>query len=322
MVIATRSNPAEVLVDKYGRRIRKLRISLTDACNLRCRYCMPEHAVFSSGESLMPPSEIERIARNLAGLGIDSIRLTGGEPVVRSEFLEVVERVCSIPGVRVGLTTNGFKLAGNASALAKAGLGGANVSLDSLDPDNFRRIARGGDLGSVLEGIFAARDAGLRVKINTVLMRGWNDHELEAFHDFSAEHGLEVRFLELMRIGEALAFFQERFVPASEMIERLQRRSPLREVPVDVDATAFERISDAGARLGFIASESRPFCGGCSRLRLSAKGSLRACLFKEDGLDLRGVPDEAIPDLVRKVVDLKPIGRIPSISQPMHAIGG
>lgn len=323
MVIATRSRTlSDALVDKHGRRLRKLRISLTEACNLRCVYCMPVHARFAKEDQLLPPDELLEIAGNLVDLGIDSIRITGGEPTVRRAFPEIVRRLCGFEGVRVGMTTNGWRLAEHARDLAAWGMHGVNVSLDSLDPDNFRRMARGGDLAHVLAGIQAAKDAGLAVKINTVVMRGLNHHELEAFHDFAVLHGIEVRFLELMRIGEALPFFEERFVPASEMLARLNLHSRLREIAVEPDATAFRRVSDAGAMLGFIASESRPFCTGCSRLRLTAKGALRPCLFKEEALSLRGLSAEQTKDVVREVADLKPIGRLPFIAQAMHSIGG
>jgi GTP 3',8-cyclase len=323
MVIPARHGAvSEALVDKHGRRLRKLRVSLTEACDLRCVYCMPEHAVFARRDELLSPTEIVDIVADLADLGIEAVRITGGEPTLRPEFAEIAERICGIPGLRVGLTTNGSRLAQHAASLAGWGMHGANVSLDSLDPDNFRRMARGGDLEKVLEGIRAARDAGLVVKINTVVMRGMNDHELEAFHDFALTEGVEVRFLELMRIGEALPFFEERFVPASEMLRRLDNHSPLRELSVEDDATAFLRVSQAGAAIGFIASESVPFCGGCSRLRLSAKGMLRACLFKEDGVSLRGVARADLPGILRRVAELKPAGRLPSIAQAMHAIGG
>lgn len=323
MVIAANAlEGADVLLDKHGRRLRKLRVSLTEACDLRCVYCMPEHASFARRDELLSPTEIVGLVADLADLGIEAVRITGGEPTLRAEFAEIAERICAIPGLRVGLTTNGSRLAGHAKSLAACGMHGVNVSLDSLDPDNFRRLARGGDLEKVLEGIRAARDAGLVVKINTVVMRGGNDHELEAFHDFAVLEGVQVRFLELMRIGEALPFFEERFVPAAWMLRRLEAHSPLRSVATADDATAFERVSEAGAALGFIASESVPFCGGCSRLRLSAKGTLRACLFKEEGVSLRGRHRSELPDILRGVADLKPVGRLPLLTQAMHEIGG
>jgi cyclic pyranopterin phosphate synthase len=323
MVIATRPSAAgDSLVDKHGRRLRKLRVSLTEACDLRCVYCMPEHATFARRDELLSPTEIVEIVSELADLGIEAVRITGGEPMSRPEFAEIAERICRIPGLRVGLTTNGSRLADHARSLAAWGMHGVNVSLDSLDAPNYRRLARGGDLDRVLDGIRSARDAGLVVKINTVVMRGLNDHELEDFHDFAVLEGVEVRFLELMRIGEALPFFEQRFFAASEMLRRMEDHSPLRAIQVDDDATAFKRVSEAGAALGFIASESMPFCGACSRLRLSAKGFLRACLFKEDGISVRGVSRAELPDLLRRVADLKPEGRLPSIDQAMHAIGG
>lgn len=321
-MIARTPVSGDVLVDAHGRRMRKLRVSITEACNLRCRYCMPVHAAFAGAGELLPATEVVSSCRSLVELGVDQIRLTGGEPTLRPDFAEIVRGIGRLPVESLGLTTNGLLLERYAPLLADAGFQGANVSLDSLDAERFREIARGGSLAGVLSGIEAARKAGLRVKINVVVMRGWNLDELPAFHDFAVEQGLEVRFLELMKIGEALPFFRERFVPASEMLRLLETRSPLREVPVASDSTSFVRVSEAGARLGFIASESRPFCSGCSRLRLSAKGVLRACLMKEDGISVRGVSPADLPDLVRTVVAMKPMDRIAELPQAMHAIGG
>lgn len=329
MVIPSANAPAHrlapmpgVLVDRLGRRMRKLRVSLTGSCNFRCTYCMPKDALRHAESRWLRPAEIQAICRELAALGIEEIRLTGGEPTVRREFDEIVASLASIPGIALGLTTNGSRLERHLGHLAACGVGRINVSLDSLDAARFRAITRGGRLDAVLHALHEARDRGFRVKVNTVVMRGVNDDEAVAFHDWSARQGIEVRFLELMRIGPAVAEHPRLFVPASETIAALRAHVDLVEVEVARDSTSFVYATAQGARLGFIASESRPFCGACSRLRLTAEGVLRACLMKEDGLSLRGVPPENYPALLGRVLATKPADRLPSLSQSMHEIGG
>lgn len=314
---------ASLRPDALGRTARKLRVQLTDACNLRCVYCMAEDAVFSPAAELLRPAEIGRLCSALRALGATEARVTGGEPTVRADFLACVEAVASAGWERLGLTTNGLRMAEFAAPLAALGLHGANISLDSLDPDGFRRIARRDGLAKVLEGLEAARTAGLAVKINCVAMRGVNESELPAFVDFAAREGIEVRFLEAMRVGPLAAAGRDPLIPAAELRARLGALfgSPRAEV-VASDSTSSVWTFPNGARIGFVASETEPFCGGCSRLRLSARGHLRSCLFRPEGPSLRHLSGDDLLRAVQAELDTKPSGRIPSIAEGMNAIGG
>ena len=309
-------------VDPHGRPLRKLRISLTEACNFRCLYCMESNQPDPPSSGLLPPPEIRRLAGILVDLGLEAIRLTGGEPTVRREFGEISRSFADL-AVDKGLTTNGYRLAEALPDLVAGGFRSVNVSLDSLEPGNFRRIARAGNLEAVLDGIRASRESGLRVKINCVVMKGVNDHEIPAFHDFAATTGIEVRFLEMMRIGPARAMNAEHFLSTAGIVATLEAHAGLLDdLPATVDSTVFRKRSRAGAFLGFMGSESDGFCGTCSRLRLSARGILHPCLFREDGVDLRGASESEIRDRVRAVAPLKPMVRIHEIERPMHRIGG
>lgn len=310
------------LIDPHGRGIRKLRVQLTDACNFRCFYCMPLGTPFRPSRSLMTESEIGAICTALHDLGIEEVRVTGGEPTIRPGFDGIMARLAAIPWRKFGLTTNGHVLESKLPLLRDLGCRHLNVSLDSLDPERFRSITGGGAFRPVVDGILAAKTMGFEVKINAIVFRGLNDGELPAFADFSAREGIEVRFLELMRVGPSADRHDERFVPADEMIATLSRAEELLPVPTPEDSTSFVFRTARGARLGFIASESKPFCGACSRLRLSATGKLRSCLFSDTGVELRGKDPLDFPELVREVMGMKPAGRLPQILQPMNQIGG
>lgn len=311
-----------VLNDPHGRWIRKLRVSLTDVCNLRCTYCMPANVRFQPASTLLPPDELVGMVAGLVDEGIRQIRLTGGEPLARREFREIAEGVAALPLGKFGLTTNGYWLEEHLPFLAGIGCRHVNVSLDSLQADRFEAITRTPFFDRVMSALLEAKAAGFPVKVNVVLIRGANDDEVEDFAAFSAEHGIPVRFLEYMKIGPQRGQHDELFVPAGEVIERLRLRHTLTPVEAEADATAFSFRTDDGAEIGFIASESRPFCDTCSRLRLSARGKLRACLMSEDGLSLVGVPREDYPEVLAEVMAMKPTGRLPEIAQPMHEIGG
>ena len=309
-------------IDPHGRILRKLRISLTEACNFRCVYCMDPSVVNPVEADLLPASEIRRIAGILVDGGIEAIRLTGGEPTLRRDFAAIVEALADLD-IEKGITTNGQLLSFHAARLAQAGFLSANVSLDSLDPANFRRIARGGDLGKVLAGIDSSRKAGIRVKVNCVVQRGWNDHEIEAFHDFSADTGIEVRFLELMRIGPARAQHASTHVTSAEIRHRLlDHAGALLPAAVGVDSTVRRWRTPSGAVLGIMESETLPFCGTCSRLRLSSRGVLHPCLFREEGVSLLGADPGQIEDRIRSIVHLKPVDRILETPRAMNRIGG
>ncbi len=325
------------LIDSFGRVHNNLRIGVTDRCNLRCTYCMPEEVVFMDKSELLSFEEIARFVRIVVPLGIDKIRLTGGEPLMRRDLPRLAAMLAAIDGIRdIGLTTNGLLLAPVAQALYDAGLRRINVSLDTLDPARFRQLARRDGLERVLEGIEAARRAGFEpIKINAVSMRGITEHEVVPLARFARERGLEMRFIEYMPIG-ADRWEREKVYFGHEILEQIEKSiGPL--VPVDdsdPSAPAQEfRYADGGGRVGLIASVSRPFCRSCNRVRLTADGKLRNCLFALEEADIKRLlrtdaSDEAIAEVVRRNVSEKWEGHEINTSRfikplrTMHAIGG
>lgn len=313
---------AKKLVDPHGRHIHKLRVSLLDACNFRCVYCMPQNPKFMPVKHLMTRSEIYEIVSILNHLGIDEVRVTGGEPTMRADFLDIIRDLSTLPLASLGMTTNALHLTKHLPKLFETKCKKLNVSLDSLNHDAFFSMTKSKHLDKVLDSIMMAKDLGFEIKLNAVLMKGLNDLEVEDFVAFSARHKIEVRFLELMRIGQARVNFEKHFISAGEVIGRLKKRFKLTLIPKPVDSTSFNYLLDNGAQIGFIASESRPFCGGCSRLRLSAEGTIRPCLMKEEGYSLKGKTSKEIEELLYKTMALKPTDRIYDVSQPMNQIGG
>ncbi|HEV3262181.1 MAG TPA: GTP 3',8-cyclase MoaA [Gemmataceae bacterium] len=325
------------LIDTFGRTHNNLRISVTDRCNLRCTYCMAEDVVFMDRGELLTFEEITRFVRVAATVGIDKVRLTGGEPLMRRHLSRLVRMVCEVEGIRdVGLTTNGILLADMAQELHDAGLRRINVSLDTLNPERFRQLARRDGLDRVLDGILAAKRAGFEpVKVNAVTIRGINENDVVPLARFARAHGLEMRFIEYMPIG-ADQWERGKVYFAHEIMEQLEREvAPL--VPVedyDPRAPAMEfRYTDGGGRIGIIASVSRPFCMSCNRVRLTADGKLRNCLFALDEVDvkqlLRGnAADKEIVEVLRRNVHAKWEGheintaRFIKPLRTMHAIGG
>ncbi len=316
------NGPLPVLTDPHGRWIRKLRVQLTDVCNFRCTYCMPADVRFQPSATLVPPADLVAMCAALVAAGVRQVRLTGGEPFSRREFREIARGVAALPLEKLGLTTNGHRLEEHLPFLDEIGCRHVNVSLDSLRPDRFEAITRTPFFERVRQAILAAKRAGFPVKVNVVLVRGANDDEVVDFARFSARHGIPVRFLEYMKIGPQRDRHDALFVSAAEAIETLRRHFTLTPTRAERDATAFSFTTDEGGEVGFIASESQPFCATCSRLRLSARGELRACLMSEKGESLRGVPPEDYPDVLARVMALKPYHRLPEIAQPMHEIGG
>ena len=306
----------------HTRSFRKLRLSLLDACQFRCIYCMPEHPQFMSAHELLSPAQIEHMVRGLISCGVEEIRLTGGEPLLRSEVVNIVSRLSVLGLKRLGLTTNGKKLSELAHDLKRAGLQNVNISLDSLNAKTFHKISRRDVLHKVIAGLEAAMSAGLEVKVNVVVMRGMNDHELADFVEFSKKYQIEVRFLECMKIGVMKNRFDEHHVPAREMIARLEKNYNLKTVPVDRDSIAFKYKIDERALIGMIASESMPFCGDCSRLRLDAKGILRACMMHEHGVSLKNLDYGDYAPLLARLMATKPMDRIESVDREMFQIGG
>ncbi len=343
------------LVDTFGRVHNNLRISVTDRCNLRCTYCMPEDVVFLDRAHLLTFEEITHLVRVAVPLGIDKVRLTGGEPLLRRHLDRLVGMLAPLPGIKdVGLTTNGLLLAGQAQGLFDAGLRRLNISLDTLDPGRFRAISRRDGLELVLEGIEAARAAGFApIKINAVIIRGVNDCDVVPLARYCRERGLEMRYIEYMPIG-AEAWERDKVFFAHEIIEQLEQQiAPLGPAP-DQDPTApalefqyqeqancggastLPHMPPSGGRVGIIASVSRPFCRSCNRLRLTAEGKLRNCLFALDEIDVKGLlrgPQSAesaarLAELIRHNVWTKWEGheintaRFVKPARTMHAIGG
>lgn len=325
------------LVDTFGRRHNNLRISVTDRCNLRCTYCMEEDVVFMDRGELLTFEEITRVVRIGAGLGIDKVRLTGGEPLLRKDLHKLVRMLCAVPGIKdVGLTTNGITLADQAQRLHDAGLRRINVSLDTLDPARFRQLTRRDGLEKVIAGILAAKKACFApVKINAVSIRGVTEHEVVPLAKFAREHQLEMRFIEYMPIG-ADQWERDKVYFAHEILEQIEQHvAPL--IPASTydpraPAMDFDYV-DGGGRVGIIASISRPFCQHCNRVRLTADGKLRNCLFAITEADIKSLlrgdaPDEAIAEVIRKNIIDKWEGheintaRFIKPLRTMHAIGG
>lgn len=311
-----------MLTDAHGRTMRKLRVQLTDVCNFRCFYCMPQNVRFAPSETLLPPGELIGMVAGLVRLGISEIRLTGGEPLARKEFSQFVEGIGKLPLEKFGLTTNGYWLEEWLPVLKEHGCMHLNVSIDSLRAERFNAITLSSHFDRVLAATLRAKEMGFPVKINVVLLRGRNDDEIVDFAAFSARHRIPVRFLEYMKIGPSRDRYAELFISAGAVIERLRSQTELTPLQSEPDATAFSFRTGEGAELGFIASESRPFCSSCSRLRLSARGMLRACLMSEAGISLAGVPESEFGSVLQRVLPMKPIGRLPEIAQPMNQIGG
>jgi cyclic pyranopterin phosphate synthase len=310
------------LIDDHGRRIRKLRLSLTDKCNLRCHYCMPLDQTFMDEKRYVTPFEIKEIISQLVGLGLEELRLTGGEPLMRKSFAEIVEVLSPLGLKKIALTTNGILLDKNFEILKANNVFHLNVSLDSLQEDNFKRITFGGHLKKVVENIKKAHALGFVVKINTVVMKGVNDHELLDFVQFSKDVGVEVRFLEIMRIGYACKDQSDQFISAKEMMRKIDAEMQLKTVVSPIDSTSFNFLTSTGAQIGFIASESQAFCGQCSRWRLSADGILRACLLKDDGRNIRNLNTDERLEVFQELLGMKPALRPAEVRHHMNAIGG
>ncbi len=311
-----------MLQDQHGRTIRKLRLSLTDRCNLRCHYCMPLDQQFMPEDHYLSAQDYEELIGELVGLGVEEVRLTGGEPLMRKSFLDIIQRLSKLKLKKLSLTSNGIFLDKYFSELKAARIFHLNISLDSLAPLNFKRITFSDHCERVKDNILKAHALGFIVKVNMVVMKGVNDHEILDFVDFSARHGIEVRFLELMRIGHACGPQDQQFISAKEMIRLIESRHQLKVVTMPSDSTSFNFVTENSAQIGFIASESQAFCGACSRWRLSADGILRACLLKEDGKSLRGLDAVQRSEVYQQLLGMKPLLRPEEVAHSMNAIGG
>jgi cyclic pyranopterin phosphate synthase len=328
----------EQLVDSFGRRHNNLRISVTDRCNIRCVYCMPEQVEFLPRAQLLSFEEIVRLVRIAVPLGIDKVRLTGGEPLVRRDLPTLIEKLASIPGLKdVGLTTNGILLAPVARILRAAGLERINISLDTMDPGRFAQLTRRPGFEQVIEGILAAKDAGFDpVKINAVAIRGFSEDDIVPLGQFARRHRLELRFIEYMPLDAGHLWEREKVLFAADILDRLTLGigplTPAADQDPRAPAVDYD-YADGGGRVGFIASISRPFCLSCNRLRLTSDGKLRNCLFSLEETDVRsllrgGATDGEIAAAIRGCVASKWEGHEINTSrfiQPerlMHSIGG
>ena len=317
------------MMDQFGREIRYLRVSVTDRCNLRCEYCMPEDGVPDKGhDSILSNEEIIRIIRAAAGYGISKVRLTGGEPLVRQGFIRLCEEISSIPGIEeLTLTTNGLLLPAMARDLKRAGVSRVNISLDTLQADKYRRITRGGSLEGALAGIEAARAAGLYpIKINAVLIRGFNDDELMDLARLSLEADVHVRFIELMPIGEGCRFWPDGYLSAEDAIAMMPG---LESLDASDGVAQSWRLPGAGGTVGFIKPVSHHFCGSCNRLRLTADGMLKPCLHSDSEIPVRGLQGEELRAAFEAAIMAKPAeNREMSAAMPsragrsMNRIGG
>jgi cyclic pyranopterin phosphate synthase len=327
------------LVDTYGRLHDNLRISVTDRCNIRCFYCMPETGVkFEPREHVLTFEEIERFVRVAVTLGVRKLRLTGGEPLLRKDLAKLIHRLIAIEGIQdLALTTNGVLLAEQAQELYDAGLRRLNVHLDTLDRERFKQITRRDDFDRVMAGIEAALRVGYStIKINAVAVKNLVEPDIVPLARFGQERGIEIRYIEFMPLDAQGIWDHGKVLLADDMVAMLAREiGPLREIP-DRDprapATEYE-FEDGSGRVGFIASVSKPFCLNCNRIRLTADGKFRYCLFAIEETDMRallrdGSPDEAIAEAMRKSVHEKWIGHqintqkfVPP-PRPMYSIGG
>jgi len=298
-------------IDRLGRPMRDLRISVTDRCNFRCTYCMPfDEYEWIDRRQVLSFEEIERVARLLLEFGIEKVRLTGGEPLVRKDLHLLISRLRSIEGLPdITLTTNGALLPSQADQLYRAGLRRVNISIDSLRPDRFAALTQRGKLEDVLAGIFAAKNAGMSpVKLNAVIIRGTNEDEILDLVAFARAHGCEMRFIEYMDVGNANAWKLEKTVTKKEILDVVHSRFPVREKGREhgsAPAVDYEFLDGSG-EIGIIGSVTEPFCSSCTRLRLTADGKLVTCLFAESGFDLKGLlrsgaTDEEIREHVARI---------------------
>ena len=322
--------------DSYGRNIHYLRISLTDRCNFRCVYCMPVDMVFAPQPSLLQDDELLRLVRIASTVGFDRVRLTGGEPTVRPNLVNLVAGIANIPGIQeIAMTTNAMRLEKLAEPLARVGLKRVNISVDTLDAERFYKITRFGKLEQVWRGILAAERAGLApIKLNAVVVRGHNEDDIVDLARLTLDHDWDMRFIEVMPLGSIADFQMDSVVPVAEMKLRIQTALGALE-PVDWDehnpARPY-RLRGGRGTLGFISSVTDPFCAGCERMRLSADGRLRLCLLRDNEVDLMtplraGASDEELRALMAQGIIEKPWGHglaehVIAESRVMSQIGG
>jgi cyclic pyranopterin phosphate synthase len=323
--------------DRFGRRINYLRISLTDKCNLRCVYCMPEDMTFRPRQELLQDDEIQRLVNVFAGMGFSKFRLTGGEPTVRANVVDIVEFIARTPGVeQVAMTTNGLLLDRLAEPLARAGLNRVNISIDTLDPAKFKTVTRWGKVEEVWAGIDAAVRAGIEVKLNAVVVRGYNDRQdVVDLARLTFERPWQIRFIEMMPFGEVNDFQRAGVVSQEELMQTigdaLGTLTAANGGQLDGEAQLY-RLPGARGEIGFISSVTQPFCASCNRARLTADGRLRLCLLREMEVDLisplrAGASDQELKQRIEEAIWWKPWGHgladdVIPLNRVMSEIGG
>lgn len=318
------------MIDGFGRKINYLRISLTDRCNLRCLYCMPEKGISDivPHEELLSLEEIYELTKAFVELGIDKIRFTGGEPLVRKNMVDLISKTSKLEGVKdISITTNGQLLKSMAKSLKEAGLNRVNISLDTLDPKKFSDITRGGSLASVFEGIDEAIKVGLTpIKINTVLMGGFNDMEIRDLVALT-KRGIDVRFIELMPIGEAVSFAKEKFISNDIILQTLSELVPVEREDIASPAVYYQ-LPGATGKVGIINPISCKFCDNCNRIRLTSTGMLKLCLHSNKEIDLKSAlrNKEDIKSIITNVIGTKEeshhLENEDYITRNMNQIGG
>jgi GTP 3',8-cyclase len=324
-------------LDRFGRNINYLRISLTDKCNLRCVYCMPEDMTFRPRQDLLQDDEIDRLVRIFAELGFVKFRFTGGEPTVRANVVEIIRRTARTPGVRqVAMTTNGLLLDKLAQPLADAGLQRVNISIDTINPEKFKKLTRWGDVEEVWAGIHAAQAANLEIKLNAVVVRNYNDKEdVVDLARLTLFQPWQVRFIEMMPFGDVSDFQQAGIVPEAELRATIaEALGPLELIDngrLDGEARLF-RLEEGIGTLGFISSVTQPFCASCSRARLTADGRLRLCLLREKEVNLmeplrNGASNDQLKAVIEEGIWWKPWGHkldqeVIPLNRVMSEIGG
>ncbi|WP_419899590.1 GTP 3',8-cyclase MoaA [Roseomonas sp. USHLN139] len=330
------------MIDPFGRRISYLRVSVTDRCDLRCVYCMAEDMSFLPKAEILSLEELERLCAAFIGLGVDRLRLTGGEPLVRRDVMRLIRNL----GQRLGpgglreltLTTNGTQLTKYAEELHAAGVRRINVSLDSLDPATFKALTRWGEIGKTLDGIFAAKAAGLAVKINAVAMKGVNEKEFDRMIAWCGEHGFDLTLIETMPLGEITGSRSDQYLPLSLVRRDLRQRWTLEDSDhVTGGPARYMTIAETGQRLGFITPMTHNFCESCNRVRLTCTGTLYMCLGQEDAADLRavlrdpGIDEAGLRAAIEAAIARKPQGHDfvidrrrarPAVGRHMSVTGG
>lgn len=318
------------MVDRYGRTVSYLRLSVTDLCNLRCRYCMPETGVCKKQhDEMLTEDEMITAVEAAASLGITKLRITGGEPLVKKNILDICRRSAAVSGMHeITMTTNGEKLAIYATDLIEAGVSRINISLDTLDPEKYLYMTRLGRLENVLDGLAAALEAGFdKIKINTVLIRGFNDDEIRKIADLTQEYPIDVRFIELMPMAPTVAAFShDAFLPYQEVLGLFPDAVPL---PQDGGIAKRFRLPGALGNIGFITPVSEHFCDACNRIRLTADGKIKPCLHGAAEYSVKGLDLDAMIETMKCAIEAKPLhhagldeGHCSEAGRSMNAIGG